>query len=247
MLYGIIMRQVVATIKQSVFPVLLEGNVVGTAFRCSEEFLATCAHVSRISDQLEVEINDERYKLVEIEADKSSDVSICLFPDQAKNIPWLEIGEYDDAEEGDETIMCGFPLGMNYHVTHFGRVSAKQIINGRYGFQIDASINKGNSGGPCIILKNSKPVVIGILATRLVEADFSRLLKGIGEFKKGVELHDNNKPGSAVAKNIAKLFLSFYASIVLTINDLNRFVNVGFGEAVSVQYLTPLIKKDDAI
>ncbi|MEK9179280.1 MAG: trypsin-like peptidase domain-containing protein, partial [Patescibacteria group bacterium] len=69
-----------------------------------------------------------------------------------------------------EIIFSGFPLSVEHLTTHTGIISAKYLRKGSFGnidqkvFQIDGSINKGNSGGPLISLNDLK--VIGIISTR---------------------------------------------------------------------------------
>ena len=74
----------------------------------------------------------------------------------------VSFGDSDKARVGDWTIAIGNPLGLGGTVTA-GIVSAisRDIGNGPYVkfIQTDASINRGNSGGP---LFNIKGEVIGI-------------------------------------------------------------------------------------
>ena len=238
------MRSVIANIKQYIFPVISDSQIIGTAFLCHQGYLITCHHVVSGITEPYVDVRGELKRIVILASDNSTDIAICTY-DGIESEDGLVLGNYDDLEEGDETIICGFPLGISYHVSHFGRVSAKQIIQGRFGIQIDASVNKGNSGSPCITATQSEIRVVGIVATRLVEADFTKISLLLREYEKANENLSEDTRAHRTTKGIVNLFKGFAAGIIPTILDLNRYVNVGFGEAVSIQYAKDLINTVD--
>ena len=79
-----------------------------------------------------------------------------------KPLPYLEFGDSDKARVGDWVIAIGNPFGLGGTVTS-GIVSARgrDIQAGPYDdfLQLDASINRGNSGGPTFDVQGR---VIGI-------------------------------------------------------------------------------------
>lgn len=89
------------------------------------------------------------------------------------NYDHLLLGEFDSAEEGDEVYFCGYPFDTYNHVTHLGMISSKYIYQDERisvepnVFQIDSSINRGNSGGPLILKKQMK--LLGLYLFDLVE------------------------------------------------------------------------------
>lgn len=79
-----------------------------------------------------------------------------------KTLPFVELGESDNVQPGEWVIAVGNPYGLGGTVTA-GIVSAlgRDIGDGPYDnfFQVDAPINRGNSGGP-LITQDGK--VIGV-------------------------------------------------------------------------------------
>jgi S1-C subfamily serine protease len=238
------MREIIASIKPAINPVYFKEDIIGTCFMCKTGHVVTCAHVIEKLEKPVVEIRGQKIEMKPVFQDRPSDVAVCELSQDAFDFNLgLELGTYDDAEEGDDALMCGFPLGLGYHVTHRGMISAKDIINGRYSFQIDASINRGNSGGPCIVLKDDKPIVVGVVATRLVDIDFKVLQDTANSFAQEGQRQRDGPPGVIVSGAIARLMCQLTDQVGLTLNQFNRYLNVGFGEAVSVNYVKDAIAK----
>ena len=93
--------------------------------------------------------------------DPKTDLAL-LKVEAGKPLPYLEFGDSDKARVGDWVIAIGNPFGLGGTVTS-GIVSARgrDIQAGPYDdfLQLDASINRGNSGGPTFDLQGR---VIGI-------------------------------------------------------------------------------------
>ncbi len=85
-----------------------------------------------------------------IGADTRTDLAL-LKVDREKPFPFVTWGDSDKAEVGDWIVAVGNPFGLDHTVTT-GIISARgrSIGAGPYDdfLQIDAPINKGNSGGP---------------------------------------------------------------------------------------------------
>ena len=82
--------------------------------------------------------------------------------DAAKELPFVPWGDSDEAKVGDWVMAVGNPFGLGGTVTA-GIISAvgRDLNDGPYDdfIQIDAPINRGNSGGPTFNLTGE---VIGI-------------------------------------------------------------------------------------
>lgn len=232
------MRTIVKQLKSATFPIRRDGKVVGTCFAVKgTQLLITASHVISSPSGTpypNLTIGDHsggNHPFSVLANDKSSDTSIVvcgLMPTSEG----LELGDYDCVEEGDEIFLCGFPFGIEYHITHRGMVSAKTIINGRQSIQVDASVNKGNSGGPCVVNVDGKALVVGVVCTRLVGVD---LAKFNGE--RQTLLNNMNKVDSCFHSGIYNLVVILMNIFHPVLNDLDRFINVGFGEAVSIEYV----------
>src|SRR5262249_38632088 len=97
----------------------------------------------------------------DIHGDPKTDLAIVRIED-AKPLPYLELGDSGAMEIGDRVLAVGAPFGLTGSVTA-GIISAKGRnlnLNAYEDFlQTDAAINPGNSGGPLVNLEGK---VIGI-------------------------------------------------------------------------------------
>ncbi len=136
---------------------------LGSGFFISADgFLVTNNHVIEGADEITVVLQDDTALEAElIGVDERTDIAVLkVEADQAlPHVPW---GVSDDMRVGDWVIAIGNPFGLGGTVTA-GIISAfsRDINQGPYDdfIQTDASINRGNSGGPMF---NMDGQVIGI-------------------------------------------------------------------------------------
>ena len=138
---------------------------VGSGFVVDADgLIVTNNHVIDGADEIRVFFSDgESLDAELVGTDPKTDVAVLrVKPDEGMELTAVPWGNSDTAEEGDWVIAIGNPLGLGGTVTA-GIVSARgrDIRSGPYDdfIQTDASINKGNSGGP---LFNVAGEVIGI-------------------------------------------------------------------------------------
>ena len=129
----------------------------------SSGIVVTNNHVIEGADEITIIMHDqEEYKAELLGRDPKADLAVLKFDHVEKNIDIISWGNSDETRVGDWTIAIGNPLGLGGTVTA-GIVSAisRDIGNGPYVkfIQTDASINRGNSGGP---LFNIRGEMIGI-------------------------------------------------------------------------------------
>ncbi len=126
--------------------------------------IVTNNHVIEGADEITVILsNKEEYNAELLGRDPKADLAVLkITPDNKNNLSAIKWGDSDAMRVGDWTIAIGNPLGLGGTVTA-GIVSAisRDIGSGPYVkfIQTDASINRGNSGGP---LFNIEGEVIGI-------------------------------------------------------------------------------------
>ena len=105
--------------------------------------------------------NNQSLKAQVIGRDVKTDIAV-LRVESKTPLPFVELGNSDKMRVGDWVVAIGNPFGLGGTVTA-GIISARgrNINSGPYDdfIQTDASINRGNSGGP---LFNMKGEVIGI-------------------------------------------------------------------------------------
>mgnify|MGYP002624261983 CR=1 FL=1 len=131
----------------------------------ADGYVVTNAHVVAQAASLKVVFADNSEHDAELVAiDESNDLAVLKVRDKV-DFPALTLGRSDDLLIGETVIAIGNPLGYQHTVTS-GIVSAAdrevrvrddRVLEGL--IQTDASINKGNSGGP---LLNALGELIGI-------------------------------------------------------------------------------------
>jgi serine protease Do len=141
------------------------GNQVtgqGSGFFISADgFAVTNNHVVDNADKVEVTTDDGKtYKAKVIGTDKRTDLALIKV-EGGSNFPFAKLSD-GEPRIGDWVLAVGNPFGLGGTVTA-GIVSARgrDIGNGPYDdfIQIDAPVNKGNSGGPAF---NTEGEVIGV-------------------------------------------------------------------------------------
>ena len=136
---------------------------LGSGFIISPDgFIVTNNHVIQDADEISVILHDEtRLEAQVIGRDPKTDLAILTI-EPARTLPSITFGDSDRTRVGDWVIAIGNPFGFGGSVTA-GIISARSrdIQVGPYDdfFQTDASINRGNSGGPMFNLNGE---VIGI-------------------------------------------------------------------------------------
>ncbi len=163
-------------------PQIVQG--VGSGFIYDDEgYIITNHHVIEGADKITVYLNDK----TELEAqlvgsDSFSDIAVIRVNPEGINLVPMDIGDSAKLVVGDEVVAIGCPAGIEYMGTVTdGIISAinRDVSLSEAGItktmtllQTNATINKGNSGGPLI---NSKGEVIGINTLKL-----SSSYEGIG-------------------------------------------------------------------
>jgi serine protease Do len=127
-----------------------------------EGFVVTNNHVIEGAEEITVTLNDgERHPAKLLGSDPKTDLALLkIETDEA--LPYARLGDSDATRVGDWVIAIGNPFGLGGTATT-GIVSARgrDIQSGPFDdfLQIDAPINRGNSGGPLFDLTGR---VIGI-------------------------------------------------------------------------------------
>lgn len=124
--------------------------------------IVTNHHVIEGADEITATLNDRsKYTATVLGHDAKTDLALLQI-ETDKPLPFVSFGNSEQAQVGDWVIAVGNPFGFGGTFTA-GIISARgrDIQSGPYDdfIQVDASINKGNSGGP---LLNMDGEVIGI-------------------------------------------------------------------------------------
>lgn len=101
-----------------------------------------------------------------------TDADVAILQTERLNLSSLKLGHFNDGIDGMEVAFIGFPLKLDFHITHKGIISGKTRI--RYYqntrpvnvFTINSFVNRGNSGGPLFFQDDDEGNVIGIINAR---------------------------------------------------------------------------------
>ena len=134
---------------------------LGTGFIISKDgYVCTNYHVIQKVDKVRVRVGKKEYNADVIGSDPLTDIAL-LKVKNASNFEPVYFGDSDKVRVGDWAIAIGNPFGFDETFT-VGVVSAVRVdvedLGGAF-IQTDASINKGNSGGP---LLNIDGEVVGV-------------------------------------------------------------------------------------
>jgi serine protease Do len=129
----------------------------------AEGIVVTNFHVIENAEEITVTLSDETsFTAKVLGQDQKTDIAVLKIDPGDTTLTAVPFGDSDSLRVGDWVLAIGNPFGLGGTVTA-GIVSARgrDIGNGPYDdfIQTDASINRGNSGGP---LFNTDGEVIGI-------------------------------------------------------------------------------------
>ncbi|HOO50631.1 MAG TPA: DegQ family serine endoprotease, partial [Alphaproteobacteria bacterium] len=143
----------------------LPSTSLGSGFviDAKKGLIVTNNHVIKDADEIRVIFNDDETLDAElVGTDDKTDLAVLKVDPSKRKLAEVPFGNSDVMRVGDWVVAIGNPFGLGGTVTA-GIISARQrdIHSGPYDdfIQTDASINRGNSGGPMFNLKGE---VIGI-------------------------------------------------------------------------------------
>lgn len=141
---------------------LSEGQGSGFIISNRRE-VVTNYHVIEGGETIEIEFNDgRRYPARTLGTDEETDLALLTF-DAPETIPFVNFHQGPKSRIGDWVVAIGNPFGIGQS-TSLGVISAigrKRVDSGSYVdyIQTDATINRGNSGGPLFNLNGD---VVGV-------------------------------------------------------------------------------------
>ena len=166
-----------------------------------EGFVVTNNHVIDDADEVKVTLHDDQVFTAKIIGrDEKTDLALLKISDD-KPFPYVPWGNSDKMRVGDWVLAIGNPFGLGGTVTS-GIVSARARVLGSGPYddfiQTDASINRGNSGGPmfnlqgevvgintAIVSPSGGSVGIGFAIPSMLASSVIDQLKKFGETQRG--------------------------------------------------------------
>ena len=147
----------------------------------NEGLIITNYHVIRDASVINVKMaNANVFQASVIAHDKKNDIAILKPLNLMINKKWFELDLYKNNPIGSSIIVIGFPLssvlGADVRVTQGIISSNVGIKSDNSRFQISASIQPGNSGGPII---NKNNLVVGIASSRLSDKYLLKIMNTV--------------------------------------------------------------------
>lgn len=135
----------------------------GFVIDADKGYIVTNNHVVKDAEKIRVTLHDDTTLEAElIGRDEKTDLAVLKVDPKKHKLKAVKLGDSDKMRVGDWVLAIGNPFGLGGTVTS-GIISARarDINSGPYDdyLQTDASINRGNSGGPMFNLDGE---VIGI-------------------------------------------------------------------------------------
>lgn len=225
------LRKTIKCIKPCIVCIFLKkGNEylkTGSGFIVSPDgYILTCRHVIKSkgfqSDNIAVGVLDSPEPIdADVEwSDKKRDLAIIKI--DKKDLKYLELGDYENIEEGTTVAFCGYPFETLHPVTHQGIISAKTTLEGLDVVQIDGSVNRGFSGGPLFTIEDGR--VIGVLkATYGNIGDYLRYLR------------ETAKGDASKSVKIGPLNVQLFTREVISVID--KHIQLGMGYAIPINHI----------
>jgi hypothetical protein len=131
--------------------------------------MITCAHVVQGAVKIEAHFGSKMREAKVIAYDADHDLAVLKV--EGQDMPCLPIANSDRVQLAQEIRVVGYPLsnmlGESIKMSR-GTVSGISKIGGDSRFQIDATVNPGNSGGPMV---DEQGRVVGIASELLTSAE----------------------------------------------------------------------------
>lgn len=159
------------------------GRATGTCWLVdSRGYLVTCEHVAGKKRTLEVVLPDGTiHTATVVLTDKSNDLAILKIDPISEKYRPIPVALAKLSNVGESMSILGFPKGERAGNTlKMSRGSISSMLgfkNNTTEYQLDASINGGNSGGPVI---DDHGIAVGVVSSKLVSVG----TEGIGYIKK---------------------------------------------------------------
>lgn len=167
-------------VTRNIFNQSVKGAVAGSGFIISDTgYILTNYHVIEGATKISVTLADNStYTAKVIGTDQTNDIAVIKL-DSDKTFKAVVFGDSESIEIGEDVVAIGNPLGeLTFSMTK-GIVSATDrlistdLYTGINMFQVDCSVNEGNSGGPIF---NMYGEVIGVVSAKYA----SNTIEGLG-------------------------------------------------------------------
>jgi len=225
------------------------GHSSGSGFFIGDQYVLTCFHVVAALSVQNSTIHGRLYPdlQVTLPSGETIDASVVSVPTQADQSPLIQdfafvklkskptknftkvllATDKETLQVGDEVVFSGYPLATPGMVTHRGMVSGFDA-SASLVF-IEASVNKGNSGGA---LLNSEGHVAGIVSMR--EGGISQGLSELSAY-----IDQTSSQGNVRIMGVDPL-----QTTKAIIQTLDQYISTGIGYARTIKFARDYLDKN---
>lgn len=158
-------------------------------------------------------------------------------------IPSLKIRENDDVPIGMSIAVFGFPFEFKHLSMHTGIISSKFFVDPVNNFQLDISVNRGNSGGPLILPETGEVIGIVTAGETNLKGNFYQLFADLEANINTLQQEVQAGTGVVHEINIPELFRITKCQI----RDLSQYLcdsaNVGIGYAHEISRIRQFLNQ----
>lgn len=174
------MKDIIKLVKKALVMIITNSGK-GTGFIVDKKgIIFTCAHnlinqqTNALAENIRIIYENTTHNLLPkdiLAIDQNYDFAILKIESGIEGFDFLKIkNEFGKIEDGEKILFFGYPLNIDYAITHQGIISSKQTtdINRTRelnAYQIDRQVINGFSGGPLCLEESGE--VIGILAAEV--------------------------------------------------------------------------------
>jgi S1-C subfamily serine protease len=228
------------------------GNSSGSGFLINDQYVLTCFHVLAALSAQGSAINWSLYPDLQVTLSSGETIAatVVSVPTQADPSPVLQdfalvklkskplknstklqlASDKETLKVGDDVVFSGYPLATPGMVTHRGMVS--RFDSSATLIFVQASINKGNSGGA---LLNTQGHVVGIVSMR--EGGISQ---GLQELSSHID--QTSYQGSVQLMGVDPL-----QATRAIIQTLDQYISTGIGYARSIRFARAYLDKNQGL
>lgn len=164
---------------------------------------------------------------------------------------FLKLGNFDNIVEGDAIYTCGYPSLLNEQIITIGYIASKfsragTLVDTKNGTQrpanintawLNVTINKGNSGGPLIIIGKTvrEDRVIGVV--NAIYNPYAGILKPL------IDTYNNALSDSIAVRNLKSHNMLENIQVYNTIFSVIRELSFDIGQCISINHLIEFYEK----
>lgn len=183
-------KEIIDKVKPAVVYIEVSGGAGSGMILSKDGFILTNAHVVNDISLADIKLSDSRSLRAPV-IGRDENIDLAILKIEGNNFPFVNLGDSDHIQQGDEVFTLGYPFGLRGDVSFKeGTISRRLVDDNSTYLETSAEIHPGNSGGPLV---NIYGEVIGVNT-----ATFGRNIKG-------VSLGETIK--LAIPVNIAKTYI----------------------------------------